>query len=128
MTDRGWPAYQALSDRDQRIACSSARRGPNPLHPLAHHPTLPLLIPIAMAFDWNLTWFGVLMAMNIAIGQFTPPVAVNLMVTAKIAQVPIESTIIWALWMMLSMSMALGLLIMFPQLALWLPEVLGYRV
>jgi tripartite ATP-independent transporter DctM subunit len=90
--------------------------------------TLPLLIPIATAFDWNLTWFGVLMAMNIAIGQFTPPVAVNLMVTSRIAQVPIESTVVWALWMVFSMSMALGLLIMFPQLALWLPQVLGYRV
>lgn len=90
--------------------------------------TLPLLIPIAMVFDWNLTWFGVLMAMNIAIGQFTPPVAVNLMVTARIARVPIETTIPWALWMVFSMTLALGLLILFPQLALWLPQVLGYRV
>ena len=40
--------------------------------------TLPLLIPIATAFDWSLVWFGIMMAMNIAIGQFTPPVAVNL--------------------------------------------------
>lgn len=39
---------------------------------------LPLLMPIVAAFQWNVTWFGVVMAMNIAIGQFTPPVAVNL--------------------------------------------------
>jgi C4-dicarboxylate transporter, DctM subunit len=90
--------------------------------------TLPLLVPIATTFDWNLTWFGVLMAMNIAIGQFTPPVAVNLMVTARIAGVPIESTIRWTLWLVLSMTLALGLLILFPQLVLWLPQVLGYRV
>ena len=42
---------------------------------------LPLLMPLMKAFAWNPTWFGVLMAMNIAIGQFTPPVAVNLMVS-----------------------------------------------
>lgn len=36
--------------------------------------TLPLLMPIVYGFGWNVTWFGVLMAMNIAIGQFTPPV------------------------------------------------------
>ena len=46
--------------------------------------TLPLLIPLMDRFGWNPTWFGILMAMNIAIGQFTPPVAVNLMVTAKV--------------------------------------------
>jgi tripartite ATP-independent transporter DctM subunit len=90
--------------------------------------TIPLLIPIATAFDWNLTWFGVLMAMNIAIGQFTPPVAVNLIVTAQVSQVPIESTVRWVLWIVLSMALALGLVILVPELALWLPRALGYHV
>ena len=90
--------------------------------------TLPLLIPIATAFEWSLVWFGVMMAMNIAIGQFTPPVAVNLMVTAKVAGVPIESTFRWVGWIFLSMLCALGLVILFPELALWLPRVLGYRI
>ncbi|MGM0585946.1 MAG: TRAP transporter large permease [Pseudomonadota bacterium] len=89
---------------------------------------LPLLVPIATAFGWNLTWFGVLMAMNIAIGQFTPPVAVNLMVTARIARVPIESTVPWALWLILSMTLALLAVIAFPAITLWLPEALGYRI
>ncbi|MCT8973599.1 TRAP transporter large permease [Microbaculum marinisediminis] len=90
--------------------------------------TLPLLVPIAIAFQWNLTWFGVLMAMNIAIGQFTPPVAVNLMVTARIARVPIEATVPWILWLMLTMGTAMLLVILFPEIALWLPKMLGYRV
>lgn len=90
--------------------------------------TLPILIPIAMAFGWNLTWFGVLMAMNVAIGQFTPPVAVNLMVTARIARVPIESTIPWVAWFMLSMGLAMLLVILVPEIALWLPQALGYRI
>jgi len=89
--------------------------------------TLPLLMPIVAAFEWNLTWFGVLMAMNIAIGQFTPPVAVNLMVTARIAGVPMESTFGWILWLVLSMIAALILVILIPELALWLPAALGYR-
>src|SRR5690554_5705491 len=33
--------------------------------------TLPLLVPIVTAFEWSFVWFGILMAMNIAIGQFT---------------------------------------------------------
>ena len=68
------------------------------------------------------------MAMNIAIGQFTPPVAVNLIVTARVAGVPIESTFRWVGWILLSMITALGLVIAFPELALWLPRVLGYRI
>jgi TRAP-type C4-dicarboxylate transport system permease large subunit len=90
--------------------------------------TLPLLTPLAMAFHWNLTWFGVLMAMNIAIGQFTPPVAVNLIVTCRIARVRMERTVPWVGWLMLTMALAILLVIMFPQIALWLPEALGYRV
>lgn len=90
--------------------------------------TLPLLVPIAVAFQWNLTWFGVLMAMNIAIGQFTPPVAVNLIVTARIARVPIEATVPWVSWFMLTMGLAILLVILFPDIALWLPQMLGYRV
>ena len=41
--------------------------------------TIPLLVPVMQAFGWSQVWFGVVMAINIAIGQVTPPVAVNLM-------------------------------------------------
>jgi TRAP-type C4-dicarboxylate transport system permease large subunit len=64
--------------------------------------------------------------MNMAIGQFTPPMAVNLMVTTRIAGVTMESTVRWALWMVGAMLVALLLVTAFPQLALWLPQSLGY--
>jgi|HigsolmetaAR203D_1030402.scaffolds.fasta_scaffold00101_61 tripartite ATP-independent transporter DctM subunit len=89
--------------------------------------TLPLLLPLVTAFGWNVTWFGIVMAMNIAIGQFTPPVAVNLMVSSRVAGVPMESTFRWTLWMVASMIAAMVLVILFPQIALWLPTALGYR-
>jgi tripartite ATP-independent transporter DctM subunit len=90
--------------------------------------TLPLLMPLMTRFDWNPTWFGVLMAMNIAIGQFTPPVAVNLMVTAKVGGVSIEATTRWVIWFVLAMAATIGLVIAFPEVALWLPRHLGYAV
>ena len=49
---------------------------------------LPLLIPIASRFGWDPVWFGILLTLQIAIGQFTPPMAVNLMVSCRIAGVP----------------------------------------
>ncbi|NWG31016.1 MAG: TRAP transporter large permease [Rhodocyclaceae bacterium] len=87
---------------------------------------LPILIPIAQAFHWDLVWFGVLMTMNMAIGQFTPPMAVNLMVTSRIAGISIESTVRWVLWFVVAMLLALILVAALPQLALWLPRTLGY--
>jgi tripartite ATP-independent transporter DctM subunit len=87
---------------------------------------LPILVPIMNQFRWDPVWFGVLLTMNIAIGQFTPPLAVNLMVTSKVAGVTMESTVRWVAWMVVAMLGALALVALFPQLALWLPGVMGF--
>ena len=76
---------------------------------------LPVLQPIANSYGWDMVWFGVILTMKIAIGQFTPPLAVNLMVSCKIAQVPMESTIRWVFWMILAMFGALALVVVFPE-------------
>ena len=89
---------------------------------------MPLFIPIVQAFEWSFVWFGVILSINIAMGQFTPPVAVNLMVTAKIARIPIEATFRWVGWLLIAMLAVLALVIAFPEIALWLPRVLGYRI
>ena len=89
---------------------------------------MPILIPVMQHFEWNPVWFGILLAMNIAIGQFTPPVAVNLMVTTEVAKIRLEHTIGWALLFVVAMGCALALVAIFPSIALWLPTVLGYNV
>ncbi len=86
---------------------------------------LPILLPIAKTYGWDLTWFGVIMTMNIAIGQFTPPMAVNLMVTCKVAGCSMESTVPWVMWFVLSMLLALMLVTFVPDIALFLPRMLG---
>jgi len=87
---------------------------------------VPLLMPIANAYGWDPVWFGVLLTLKVALGQFTPPLAVNLMVSCRIAKVPMESTVPWVIWMLASMFLVLVAVVMFPQLALWLPNKLGY--
>lgn len=87
---------------------------------------LPLLTPIMTAFHWDPVWFGVMLTMNLAIGQFTPPMAVNLMVTTRVAGISMESTVRWVLWMVAAMLSALVLVTFVPELALWLPRKLGY--
>jgi len=87
---------------------------------------LPILMPIVHVYGWDPVWFGVVVTMNMAIGQFTPPMAVNLMVTTRIAGVSMESTVRWALWMVGAMLAAMVLVMVFPQAVLWLPHLLGY--
>lgn len=87
---------------------------------------LPLLVPIALHFGWDLVWFGIVITMNLAIGQFTPPMGVNLMVTARMAGIGMESTVGWVLWYVAAMAAALLLVSFVPELALWLPRTLGY--
>ncbi len=86
----------------------------------------PILIPVAQNFGWDLVWFGVLMTYVIAIGQFSPPMAVNLMVSCRLTGARMEDTVRWVIWLLLAMLAGLVLLIFWPGLVLWLPTVLGF--
>jgi C4-dicarboxylate transporter DctM subunit len=88
---------------------------------------VPLLVPIAAHFSWDMTWFGIIVVMMIAVGQVTPPMAVNLMVACKIVDTPIESTVRYTVWLLLGMFTVLLLIIIFPDIALWLPRYAGTR-
>jgi len=87
---------------------------------------VPLFLPIAQAFQWDLVWFGVIMTLMVAVGQFTPPLAVNLMVSCRIANVSIERTIPWVVWFVVAMLFAMIVVVAYPPIALWLPARLGY--
>jgi C4-dicarboxylate transporter, DctM subunit len=86
---------------------------------------LPIFLPIMSHFGWDPIWFGVMMTLNLAIGQFTPPVAVNLYVTTQLANIRLENTF-KAVWpMVLAMLVALFIVILFPQLSLFIPHFFG---
>ena len=87
---------------------------------------VPLMMPILRHYQWDPVWFGVILTLNVAIGQFTPPMAVNLMVSSRIAGVRMEDTTRWVLWLVGAMCVAMLCVIVWPQLALWLPHYLGY--
>lgn len=87
---------------------------------------LPLLYPLMLAFRWDVVWFGVLLTMVVAIGQFTPPMAVNLLVACRLAAVRIEQTLPHVGWLVLSFAVATATVALFPEIALWLPRALGY--
>jgi tripartite ATP-independent transporter DctM subunit len=87
---------------------------------------VPLLTPLVRGFGWDVVWFGVLLTYMVSIGQFTPPLAVNLMVSSRLAGVRIEQTVPWVLWFVFAMLVVLVALIAVPELSLWLPRALNF--
>ncbi len=85
---------------------------------------LPILLPVMARFHWDPIWFGVMMTLNLAIGQFTPPVAVNLYVTTHLANISIEETFREVIPLVLSMILALVLISLIPKLSLIVPQIL----
>ncbi len=86
---------------------------------------LPILIPIIKYFQWDPIWFGVVMTLNLAIGQITPPVAVNLYVIANIANLSLEKISRAVVPFVAIMLIALFITMVFPSLSIWLPKVFG---
>lgn len=87
---------------------------------------VPLMWPIMQHYHWDPVWFGVLLTLLVALGQFTPPMAVNLMVSCRIAKVGMDETVRWVLWLVASMFTVIVAVVLWPPLALWLPKQLGY--
>lgn len=85
---------------------------------------LPLLMPIMAHYGWDAVWFGVMMTVNLAIGQITPPVAVNLYVGANIAKITMD-VISRAVWPFVVAAIVALLLITFvPEISLIVPKLL----
>lgn len=86
---------------------------------------LPFMLPIMAHFHWDPIWFGVMMTVNLAVGQVTPPVAVNLYVGANISGLSMEEISKPALPLIFAALCALVVIIFFPTLSTFLPTFLG---
>ena len=87
--------------------------------------TAPTLLPIIETAGFDPIWFAVVLTINMEIGLITPPVGLNLYVINGIVPDVKLPTILWgALPFMLCMVLAIVLLCIFPEIALWLPELL----
>lgn len=86
---------------------------------------IPLLMPIMAHFNWHPIWFGVIMTMNIAIGQITPPVAQNLFVGSRISGLSIEELTPPVLPMVFAVAVSVFICSIFPEIALALPRFFG---
>ena len=85
----------------------------------------PIVFPIAMEMGIDPTHLGIVMVINMQIGLITPPVGLNLFVTAGVAKMPLEETIKAALpWLAVLLVMLL-VITFIPWISLVIPDLLG---
>ncbi len=84
----------------------------------------PILLPTAEAFGINAVHFGIVMTLALTIGLLTPPVGMVLYALMPVTGLPFEQLALISLpYIILSLFVVL-LVILFPQLVLWLPQTL----
>lgn len=85
---------------------------------------IPVLLPVALALEIDPVHFGVIATVNLAIGQFTPPVGVNLFVASNAGKVPIRELVRSIVPFILSALVGLMVITFIPELSTWLPSLL----
>ena len=85
---------------------------------------VPLALPMVTQLGYDPVHFGIILAMNLAIGQQTPPVASLLLTAAAISGSRIGEIMRYNKWFILCMFLVLQLVTYAPQLSLWLPSLL----
>ena len=90
---------------------------------------VPLVDRLDLGIEGQMIWFGILYTMTCQIAYITPPFGYNLFLMRGLA--PKEITLvdiyrsIWPFVIMIAFSIAM--VMMFPQIALWLPQTLNVR-
>ncbi len=85
---------------------------------------LPIILPTLIAYNIDLVHFGVLMVIAVVIGQVTPPMAIALFISGRIAEVDqmkvLHANTPFFIGIVLFMLVAIAL----PEIATWLPSVM----
>ena len=84
---------------------------------------IPIMMPIIKTIGVDPIHFGVFLTVNLAIGQFTPPVGANLYVACNIANQPLESILRKIIPFVIAGIIGLLVVTYIPQITLWLPNL-----
>ena len=86
--------------------------------------TTPLIVPIIVELGFDPVWFGILMMVMLETALITPPIGVNLYVVQGVrGRGSMNDVIVGTLPFVATMFVMIALLVLFPELALWLPEI-----
>lgn len=86
----------------------------------------PIFLPIATLMGIDPIHFGIIMVFNLCIGICTPPVGTALFVGCSVYDTKLGEVMPKMVPLFILMILTLGLIVVFPSLSLWLPELAGY--
>jgi tripartite ATP-independent transporter DctM subunit len=88
--------------------------------------TVPIFYPVVLQMGYDPIWFGVIIVLVTQMGVLTPPVGVNVYVVSGVARdVPLHVIFRGAMPLLLAIILLTLILIPFPEIALWLPRLMG---
>lgn len=85
----------------------------------------PIFVPIAVALNIDLVYFGVITSINIILGNITPPFGFLCFITSGITKTPLQKVFKEAMPMVIACYIALILFTYVPSLVTWLPSIMG---
>mgnify|MGYP000848013419 FL=1 len=85
----------------------------------------PIFVPIAVALNIDLVYFGVITSINIILGNITPPFGFLCFITSGITKTPLQKVFKEAMPMVIVCYVALILFTYVPSLVTWLPSIMG---
>ena len=88
----------------------------------------PILAPVAAALGISTIHFGVIMALNLTIGNITPPLGYCLFIGSRIGDITVEEGIKGIIPYLIAEIAALLLITYIPSLVTYVPVMLGYSV
>jgi tripartite ATP-independent transporter DctM subunit len=86
--------------------------------------TIPFLLPVMQAANVDLVWLGVIICITIEVGLLTPPVGLNLYVMQGATGEPFRDIVSGSLPFLCVQLLTIGLLLLYPPLATYLPNKL----
>jgi C4-dicarboxylate transporter, DctM subunit len=88
--------------------------------------TIPIIAPVMFKLGFDPIWFGIMIIILVETALVTPPVGLNLFVVQNLrSKGSINDVIIGTSPFVLALFAMLGVLTVFPQLALWLPKIVN---
>jgi len=85
---------------------------------------IPILLPLVNKLGYDLVWFGIAMQGVLMLGIIIPPIAANVFIVAGAAKVSLATVYRGAFPFAVVLAIWLAILLVFPQIALWLPNLL----
>ncbi len=86
--------------------------------------TLPIALPMVTLAGFDPIWFGIYLILMVEVSQITPPVGFNLFVIQGLTGEPILQIAKYALPFFFLMLLTTVILTLFPQIALYLPQIM----